>query len=186
MKHLYYIAVNYFMTMNKTSARVLSFEQVEKHIRKKDFAILGTVSNDGKPHSTGILYAVSPPGQKFLLYIITGKKYKKTKNIIKNPHVSLVIPFPHHILQFIPAPCIQFQAKVEIIPRTNEEARNCFRRNRILRKTLKQAYENENIVFLKVIPENIIFGHGIGISMIELRKDETKGSFKSLVPDNRI
>lgn len=186
MKRLNYIAVNYYIIMKNVSARDLSFEQVENHIRKKDFGILGSISNDGKPHLTGILYAVSPQEEKFILYIITGKNYKKTKNITKNPDVSLVIPFPHHILRLIPAPCIQIQAKAEIIPRTNEEARNCFRRNRILRKTLKQAYEDENIVFLKVIPEKTIFGHGIGMRLSELRKDETKGSFKSIIPDNRI
>jgi nitroimidazol reductase NimA-like FMN-containing flavoprotein (pyridoxamine 5'-phosphate oxidase superfamily) len=159
---------------------------VEEYIRKKDFGILGSISHDGKPHSTGILYGVSPPGEKFYLYILTGKNYKKAKNVAKNPHVSIVIPFPHHILRFIPAPCIQFQAKAEIIPRTDEKARVCFQRNRILRKTLKQAYENENIVFLKIIPEKIIFGHGIGISMRDLRRDETRGSFKSLIPAERL
>jgi nitroimidazol reductase NimA-like FMN-containing flavoprotein (pyridoxamine 5'-phosphate oxidase superfamily) len=159
---------------------------VEEYIRKKDFGILGSISHDGKPHSTGILYAVSPPEQKFALYIITGLNYKKTKNIKKNPNVSIVIPFPHHLLRFIPAPCIQFQAKAEIIPRTNEEVRACFQRNRILRKTLKQVYNNENIIFLKIIPDKTIFGHGIGISMFELRKDETKGSFKSIIPAERL
>jgi len=159
---------------------------VEEYIRKKDFGILGSMSSTGRPHSTGILYAVSPPEQKFVLYIITGKKYRKTKNIIKNPNVSIVIPFPHHILRFIPAPCIQFQAKAEIVARTDEEVRACFQRNRILRKTLKQAYDNENIVFLKIIPDKTIFGHGIGMSMFELRKDETKGSFKSIIPTERL
>jgi nitroimidazol reductase NimA-like FMN-containing flavoprotein (pyridoxamine 5'-phosphate oxidase superfamily) len=164
------------------SARTLPFELVEDYLRKKDFGILGTVSNDGRPHSTGILYAVSPPGEKFYLYVITGKNYKKTKNILKNPNVSIVIPFPHHILRFVPAPCIQFQAKAEIVERTDEGIRVCFQRNRILRKTLKQAYEDENIVFLKIIPDKTIFGHGIGMSMYELRKDETRGSFKTIVP----
>ncbi|MHA2091773.1 MAG: pyridoxamine 5'-phosphate oxidase family protein [Candidatus Kariarchaeaceae archaeon] len=167
------------------ASRTLAFELVEKHIRKKDFGILGTVSNS-RPHSTGILYAVSPPNQRFLLYIVTGMNYKKAKNIIENPNVSFVIPFPHHILRFVPAPCIQFQAVAEIIETYDREVRLCFQKNRILRMTLKQADALDDMVFLKIKPDRKIYGHGIGMSIFELRKDETKGSFTSLIPEDRL
>ncbi|MHA1717374.1 MAG: pyridoxamine 5'-phosphate oxidase family protein, partial [Promethearchaeota archaeon] len=78
----------------------LNFKQVVERLRKKTFGILTTISKDGHPHSTGILYGVSPPGSKFSIYVLTRKSYRKVKNIESNPKVSFVIPFPHYILRF--------------------------------------------------------------------------------------
>ena len=44
-----------------------TFEFVEKHVRKKSFGILTTIDRKGRPHSTGIVYGVSPPESKFSL-----------------------------------------------------------------------------------------------------------------------
>ncbi|MHA1428563.1 MAG: hypothetical protein ACTSQI_21475 [Candidatus Helarchaeota archaeon] len=49
------------------SVRELSFDYVEKKVRKKKFGFLGTITPEGRPHVAGIMYAVSPPHQKLYL-----------------------------------------------------------------------------------------------------------------------
>ena len=135
------------MYYTMSAMRSLPFNLVEKSIRSKDFGILSTIAPDGYPHSTGILYAVSQENEVFNLYLLTIKSYKKARNIINNPLVSFVIPFPHHILRFVPASCVQFQGKAEIISFDDKTARMSFSKNKVLRMTLKQAesYGEESI-----------------------------------------
>lgn len=116
------------------------FEFVEQEIRKKSFGILSTIDQNGKSHSTGILYSVSPPESKLALYILTENNYKKVKNIKNNSSISFVIPFPHHLLRFVPSSCVQFQGSGEIIPFTDTEAQHAFQNgSKILKLNLQQA-----------------------------------------------
>lgn len=71
-----------------------NFEFVGKEIRKNTFGILSTIDQNGKSHSTGILYGVASPESKFLLYILTENNYKKVQNLKHNNSISFVIPFP--------------------------------------------------------------------------------------------
>jgi nitroimidazol reductase NimA-like FMN-containing flavoprotein (pyridoxamine 5'-phosphate oxidase superfamily) len=164
-----------------------SFEFVEQKIRQKSFAVFSTVDEKGIPHSTGILYAVSPPQAEFLLYILTEKKYKKVHNLEKSPFVSMVIPFPHHLLHFIPSSCIQFQGVAEILPYTDTEALNAFKHGkRILRMNLEQPdrleIASQNLVFIKVNPRKKIFCYGVGVGLLTLMKDIEKGVYSVNVP----
>ncbi len=74
----------------------IPFESVEKAVRKKTFGVLTTIDSKGRPHSTGIIYAVGPPESQFAFYCITGANYVKVRNIKHNPTVSLVVTFPHY------------------------------------------------------------------------------------------
>lgn len=96
--------------------RVLPFEYIERQLRGKSFGIIGTITGNERSHSTAVCYGMSPPSEKFALYILTGRDTKKIRNIVKNPEVSFVEPFPHRILSFVPASCIQFQGKAEVLP----------------------------------------------------------------------
>jgi len=48
-----------------------TFSFVEQEIRKKTFGILTTLNQDGTPHTSGILFGVSPTESKFELYLKT-------------------------------------------------------------------------------------------------------------------
>lgn len=93
-----------------------SFEYIEKNLRKKTFGILSSVSPEGKPHSVGVVYGVAPPNSPFSLYILSRPVLKKSRNMIKNPNISFVVPFPHYLLRFVPPSCVQFQCIAEQIP----------------------------------------------------------------------
>jgi len=86
-----------------------NFSFVEKQIRKKSFGVLTTINKNGTPHTTGILYGVSPTSSKFALYSLTSKNYKKVRNIKRDPRVSFLIPFPHYYIRFAPSSTVTFQ-----------------------------------------------------------------------------
>ena len=167
-----------------------SFQFVEAEVRKKTFGILSTIDQEGKSHSTGIIYGISPPGSKFLLYILTDRTYRKVKNIQHNSSVSFVIPFPHHLLRFVPSSCVQFQATAEILPYEDSEAQQAFKMGKkMLMMNLKQAIKEdpmgEYTVFIKIIPNQKIFCYGLGISLMKLQKDVEIGSYSVKIPERR-
>lgn len=168
-------------------SRTLPFNTVEKSIRKMDYGILGTIDKNGCPHSTSVLYGVSSPSDKFALFVITGKSYKKTKNLKLNPEISFVIPIPHHILRFVPPNCIQFQGSVEFLSINDGVAKKTFLKNRVLKMTLEDALsEPDEYLFVKIIPKQTVFGYGIGMGIMELRNEHVQGSFKSKIPAELI
>ena len=66
-----------------------TFELVLSQLRKRDFAVLSTVSQESKPHSVGVNYGVSRPGRDFVIYVMTRKHLQKARNIAENPNISL-------------------------------------------------------------------------------------------------
>jgi nitroimidazol reductase NimA-like FMN-containing flavoprotein (pyridoxamine 5'-phosphate oxidase superfamily) len=70
----------------------VTFEVVLSHLRTRDFAVLSTISNEGRPHAVGVNYGVSRLGRDFVIYVMTRRHLQKARNITQNPNVSLVIP----------------------------------------------------------------------------------------------
>jgi nitroimidazol reductase NimA-like FMN-containing flavoprotein (pyridoxamine 5'-phosphate oxidase superfamily) len=167
-----------------------NFEFIEKQIRKKSFGIISTIDQNGRSHSTGIVYATASSKVKFALYILTHRNYKKVKNIGINDSVSFVIPFPHHILRFVPASCVQFQGTAEILPFSNKDAQESFKSgSKILKMNLEEVSKRndkeEGVVFIKIIPNSKLFCYGLGFSLIELRKNIESGSYIVTIPPER-
>ena len=170
--------------------RNLTFDFVESEIRKKTFGIISTIDQNGHSHSTGIVYGVAPSNLEFALYVLTERIYKKVKNIEKNNSVSFVIPFPHHILRFVPASCVQFQGTAQILPFNDNEAQETFKNgSRILKMNLKQvsriSNKEEGVVFIKIIPNEKLFCYGLGFNLMELRKNIESSSYFVRIPHKR-
>ena len=166
-----------------------TFSFVESEIRNKTFGILTTLNKDGSPHSTGVLYGVSSPDSDFVLYIITSLKYKKTKNIINNPQVSFVIPFPHHILRFVPSSTVTFYGEVKILPFVDhEDLLAIFSEKRILRLITEHLTdeEKEDYVFLKLKPSPKVYCYGLGFNLFKLRGSHTEGGYTVFIPEERL
>jgi len=164
-----------------------SFDFLEKEIRKKTFGILTAIDSKDRPHSTGILYGVSPPASKFCFYIITDKKYAKTRYIKRNPNVSLVVTFPHYYIRFAPASYAMFRGTAEIAPFDDTDGRWAFQQKRILRMAAATDPEElADAVFIKLNPEPVVFCYGIGIGIVELRMAHTRGDYKVTIPAERL
>lgn len=164
-----------------------TFEFVEKHIRKQTFGVFTTIDGRGRPHSTGVLYGVSPPESKFALFSMVGANYRKTKNVRNNPNVSLVIPFPHHWLRFVPANYVMFRGNAEIIDIADPDFKWAFQQSRILRMNEDADVSDvDGAVVIKINPERKVFVFGLGYSLMELRSDLSKGSYSVMIPENRL
>ncbi|MFW9802005.1 MAG: pyridoxamine 5'-phosphate oxidase family protein [Candidatus Thorarchaeota archaeon] len=163
-----------------------TFEFVEKEVRKKTFGVLTAIDAKGKPHSTGILYGVSPPESKFALFMLTMEGYAKVRHIRRNPNVSLVVTFPHYYIRFAPASYVMFRGKAELVPFNEPDAQWAFNQKRILR--MNQGVDPELLkkaLFIKMNPEPTVFCYGVGISIMELRSEHTEGSYKVAIPSDR-
>ena len=167
------------------SVREVSFDKIEKKLRKKKFGFIGTVTPEGRAHVAGVVYAVSPPGEEFYLYIMTGATVKKTKNIRNNPEVTFAIPFPHHIIRFAPDFCIQFQGRAEILPFNDKGAQEAMKRNMLMKRMLKNTPpDTKEEIIIRIKPDKKIHGFGLGIPLFKLLKNIENGRFYSIIPQN--
>ena len=150
------------------------------------------VDKDNKPNSTGMWYVISPPDSKFAFYMNTRQKSKKIRNIMQNPNVSFIVPFPHHFLRIIPSSTIEFRGIAKVLPLDSAEAISGFNEKYLLRKGLekytkeKQDSDDTDNVFVKIIPNNKVFCFGIGLSLLELKNNHEKGIFTVLIPSKRL
>ncbi len=163
------------------------FEFIEKQMRKKTYGIIGTVDEKNRSHTTGILYGVSHPGDTFAVYVVTGAEYKKTRNIRLNHNVSFAIPFPHHVLSFIPASTISFQGTAEVLPIDDEAAVRSFSSKWILRENVKTGLEGAfDVVFLRIRPDKKIHVYGVGVSMMKMMRNPQLAAYSVQVPEKRL
>lgn len=150
--------------------------------------VLSTADSKGRPHSTGVLYGISPE-PKFLFFILTAKNYKKVRNIKENPHVSFVVPFPHYYFRFVPDSTVQIQGIAKIVPFDNPGAQEVFSQKRILKMMLEQSYKldvKDELVFIKIKPNRKIFCYGLGMGIMELRKNLESGEYTVTIPEDKL
>ncbi|MHA2085805.1 MAG: pyridoxamine 5'-phosphate oxidase family protein [Candidatus Thorarchaeota archaeon] len=164
-----------------------SFEYIEQEVRKKTYGVLSTIDSKNRPHSTGIIYGVSPPEDKFALYMLTVERYAKVRNIRKNPNISLVVNFPHYYVRFAPDSYVMFRGTGELVPFEDDVARRTFQQKRILRMNLAADPEDlKGAVFIKLNPEPTVFCFGVGIGILELRKAHVASDYKVEIPQERV
>ena len=164
-----------------------TFEYVEKQVRKKNFGVLSTIDKKGRPHSTGIVYAVGHPEKPFALYIIVGANYVKAKNIRRDPNVSLVVTFPHYWIRFAPASYVMFRGTAEILPGDDPDGYWAMSQTRIGRMNLQTEAENSEVeyAYIKITPKPTVFCFGLGYGIMELRRRHTSGDYKVTIPEER-
>jgi general stress protein 26 len=165
-----------------------TFEFVEEQVRKKTFGILSTIDKKGRPHSTGIVYAVGHPEKPFAFYCIVGVNYAKVRNIKRNPNVSLVVTFPHYWIRFAPASYAMFRGKAEILPGDDADGMWAMSQTRIGRMNLQTETEasGAEYAYIRIKPEQTVFCYGLGYGIMELRGDHTGAAYKVTIPKNRF
>lgn len=164
-----------------------SFDLVERNVRKKTFGVLTTIDSKGRPHSTGIIYAVGSPDSPFALYSLVEVNYAKVRNIKRNSNVSLVVTFPHYWVRFAPASYVMFRGTAEILPSSNSDGRWAMSQTRIGRMNLRTESKliGTELVFVKITPEPTVFCFGLGIGIMEIRGDHANAAYKVVIPEER-
>ncbi len=169
----------------------VSFEQVERQLRDRNFGVLGTVSMDYRPHSTGVVYGVSRPADPLSFYATTRKDNKKVRNLRANANVSFVVPLSRRLLTFVPPCCIQFQATADILEASNEKAIGVFQSSRFLQVILQTELEivsraGGEACFICIVPDPTIFTYGLGIPVWRLRAKADSAMSKVSIPAERL
>jgi general stress protein 26 len=165
----------------------VTFEQVLRHLRKRDFAVLSTVDNERQPHAVGVNYGVSRPGQDVVIYVMTRTHLRKARNIAQNPNVSLVVPLTRRLLWFLPPPVIQLHGRAEIVDWTDEEGTDVFKRFWMGRRIL-EAYQRSHrqgerrICFLRITPDPVVQTYLVGRSIWQLKERMESGAGTVLIP----
>jgi len=156
-------------------------------ISKHNFCVLATQGRYG-PHAAGVGYF----NDGLDLYIPTGSKTMKARNVARNPHVAVQISAPWRL---IPAPprSIQFRGKAEILPFDNTEAQEALNRAPLaLRLVLRQIAKRSDTelfgknIWIRVRPTGRIETFMVGVSMTTILRDEKKAILHFEVPHTSV
>lgn len=163
----------------------VTFEMVLRELRSRDFAVLSTADDQGRPYSVGVEYGVSSEGAD--IYVMTRRHLKKARNIASNPRVSLVVPLTRRLLRFLPPACIQFQGTAAILERTDEGGTATFRTFFMGRRIFRMYEEMERrgetrICFLRITPDSTISTYMVGYSIWEVRRRMEVGVERVEIP----
>jgi hypothetical protein len=162
---------------------------VIEQIRRQHFAVLSTVGRDGAPHSAGVNYGLTPPGDPLALYVMTRRHLLKARNIASDPRVSVVIPIPRIALTFLPPATIQLHGQAELLSWDDEAGTGVFERfwmgRRILDGYRRARKSGETrICFVKITPDRKVHTYMVGYRIWELRRNIEVGSSNiSLTPE---
>jgi general stress protein 26 len=165
----------------------ISAELVLRQLRKHNFVVLSTVGPDETPASAGVTYGVSRPGHDLGLYVMTRTHLQKTRNIARNPHVSLVVPLPRRLLWFLPPPTIQLHGQAEILDWTDADATEAFQHFWLGRRILagyQRAHRHgeARICFLKITLDPVVSTYMVGISVMAASRRMEAGAAKVVIP----
>ncbi len=172
--------------MTEVTEEGFSFDIIEEHVRKKTYGVFTAIDSKSRPHSTGILYGVSPPGSRFVFYILTSDRYAKVRHIRRNPNVSLVVSFPHYYLRFVPANYAMFRGLADVVPFEDEDAQWAFKQKRILRMNLETDPGSHKLLFIRMSPEPTVFCYGVGFGILQLRSSHETAMYKVTIPEHRL
>jgi nitroimidazol reductase NimA-like FMN-containing flavoprotein (pyridoxamine 5'-phosphate oxidase superfamily) len=176
--------------LSGTHAPKVSFEQVERELRGRNFGILSTVSRKGRAQSAGVHYGVSPPNAPSAIYVMTQSKTVKAQNITANPNVSFIVPLSRRVLSFVPPACIQCQGTARILEATDEVAIQAFKAFYLSRMMLNEASRVDTaalgeVCFVRIEPDPVINTYGLGFSVWQLREHMANAASKVHVPRER-
>lgn len=179
------------MAQQNAEAPGVSFARVLSELRKRNFAVLATASEDGRPHAAGVNYGVSRPDHDLTIYVMTRKHLLKARNIARNPRVSLVIPLRRWLLWFLPPATIQLSGRAEILEWSDAEGTEVFRSfwmgRRILRAyNLARRRGETRVCFLKITPDPAVSTYMVGSNILDLGKRMEAGASRIMIPSTMI
>jgi hypothetical protein len=166
-----------------------TFDTVERALRRRSFATLSSLTVDERPHATGVVYAVSVPGDPLSLFVTTNVTNKKVANIRAHPNVAVVVPLSRRLLPELPPACLQFQGVAEVLDGSDPAAVRAFQSTLFLRTILRTEHRivatGGRICFLRIRPEPVIFTYGLGRSLLWLRRHAGQGAQRVPIPSER-
>ena len=162
------------------------FQAIERALRHRTFGSLATLTEQGRPHATGVVYAVSPVGQPLNLYVTTRTTTRKVRNVRAHPDVAFVIPVPRRFAPGFPPRSIQFQGTATVVAGSDEGAIRAFASSWFLRRILTAEHrivaEGGELCFLRVHPDSTVFTYGMGMSLFENMRRPRDAIGRAVIP----
>lgn len=166
------------------------FESVERALRRETFGTLSTVTENGRPHATGVIYAVSPRGEPLILYVTTRTTTIKVRKIRARPDVAFVVPVAHRLFLAFPPRAIQFQGTATVVPSEHDGALRAFDSTWFLRRILgaeqRIVAEGGDLCFIRIHPQPTVFTYGIGMSIWDNMRRPRSAVGRERIPDDRL
>lgn len=148
----------------------ISFGRVESALRQRTFGTLSTLTDQGTPHATGVVYAVSAPGEPLALYVTTRTTTRKVRNLRAHPEVAFVVPVPHRFIPAFPPRAIQFMGTATAVAADDKGANRAFESSWFLRRILaterRIVTEGGDLCFIQIRPQDKLFTYGMGMSLL--------------------
>jgi nitroimidazol reductase NimA-like FMN-containing flavoprotein (pyridoxamine 5'-phosphate oxidase superfamily) len=155
-------------------------ELVIRAVAKRSYAVLGTVSEAGFPHSAGVIYqavlseparaaGAGPEPAPFVLYTSTMLSSRKARNIETNPRVAVTIPIRR--LPVGPPSAVQFQGTAQIVELTDPELGRLADAGLLKAVTGHDELELPGGCFLRIRPGKRLNTFGLGMSLRQLIGD---------------
>ena len=172
------------------TTRKSGFDAVERALRHHTFGTLSTVSEQGRPHATGVVYAVSPRDEPLILYVTTRTTTRKVRNIRAHPDVAFVVPVSRRLLPVFPPRAVQFQGTATVVPSEDDGALRAFDSSWFLRRILLTergiVAEGGDLCFIRIRPDPKVFTYGIGMSLWENMRRPRSAIGREKIPDDRL
>lgn len=149
--------------------------EIEELISRNHYCILATLSKDGRPHSTGVIYCA----KRLDLYIYTEPDHTKARNVALNPNVAVTIPVWGHQLFWVPPQSIQFQGIANILPADDPVAKKVYEFKVLF---MKMNITDEKGCFIHVRPTKYIYTYGVGVPRMTMAKHPKEANKKTPIP----
>ncbi|MBN1171205.1 MAG: pyridoxamine 5'-phosphate oxidase family protein [Micromonosporaceae bacterium] len=145
-------------------------EIARRAIAKQSFCVLATSSAKNRPQAVGIMYAAVDLD----LYSVVGEGTIKVRNIRENPKIGVCIPVRKYPVG--PPLAVQFQGIGQVLATTDPHIQDLIKSGRLKRITGLAALDSPGICFIRMTPHRRISTYGLGIPLLRLMRDVSKGS----------
>jgi hypothetical protein len=154
---------------------------VVRQLRRRHFAVLATVGRLGAPHSAGVSYGCTGPGDRLVIYVMTRRHLLKSRDIASDPRVSMVVPVPRSLLTFLPPATMQLHGRAELLdwddPGGTAVFESFWMGRRILRGYAQARARGERrVCFVRIVPEPRVHTYMVGSPIWRLRRNMEAGA----------
>jgi hypothetical protein len=158
------------MPAGKDPSGIRQRRLIRRAIRRRSYCTLGTVSAEGRPLVTSVLYAEVDG----VLYVSTLETSAKVRNIRANDRVAVCIPVRRYPVG--PPFSVQFQGRAEIRRVDDPEAVTLQRAGRLKGISRHGELEDPAACLIRITPGPRIATYGLGVPLRELLRDPIHAS----------
>ena len=144
-------------------------KEVRSVLKNNRWMTLATANKNGIPQSSVVMYA----SDSEVIYVMTGNRPKKARNIRKNNHVAVTIPFYksllHRLITIAPPAEITFRGTAELLDQSDNEAQKLYKEK--MKVDVSNDIQKDSI-WIKITPGKRIECYGVGVRLYDLRNPE--------------